>query len=51
MLINDPKYKKLKLALAAQEDIIRLIAEVQKIISTFGYDISNAKGILQLEQI
>jgi hypothetical protein len=50
-LLNDPKYKKIRMALAAQEDIVRLIIEVQKIISTFGYDISNAKGVLQLEQI
>lgn len=50
-LVNDPQYKKLKLALAAQEDIIRLITEIQKIISSFGYDLANSRGILQLEQI
>lgn len=50
-LVNDPQYKKLKMALAAQEDIIRLITEIQKIISSFGYDLANSRGILQLEQI
>ena len=50
-LVNDPQYKKLKLALASQEDIIRLITEIQKIISSFGYDLANSRGILQLEQI
>jgi hypothetical protein len=50
-LLNDPTYKKLKQALMAQEDIIRLIMEIQKIISSYGYDIANSRGILQLEQI
>jgi hypothetical protein len=50
-LINDTQYKKLKLALSIQEDIIRLITEVQHIISSFGYDISDCKGISQLEMI
>jgi hypothetical protein len=50
-LIADPTYKKLKKALETQEDIIRLITEIQKIISSFGYDISNCKGVIQLEQI
>ena len=51
MLISDPNYKKLKSALYVQEDIIRLIIEIQKIISMFGYDISNSRGVIQLEQI
>lgn len=51
MLISDPNYKKLKAALNVQEDIIRLIIEIQKIISMFGYDISNSRGVIQLEQI
>jgi len=50
-LLNDVQYKKLKNALSVQEDIIRLIYEIQKIISSFGYDIANSKGILQLEMI
>jgi hypothetical protein len=50
-LLNDPTYKKLKQALVIQEDIIRLIMEVQKIIGSFGYDIANSRGVLQLEQI
>lgn len=50
-LLNDPTYKKLKQALMSQEDIIRLIMEIQKIISSYGYDIANSRGILQLEQI
>ena len=51
MLVTDPNYKKLKSALSIQEDIIRLIIEVQKIIGMFGYDISNSRGVIQLEQI
>jgi hypothetical protein len=50
-LLADPTYKKLKEALNAQEDIIRLLNEIQKIIAAFGYDLANCKGILQLEQI
>jgi hypothetical protein len=51
LLVQDINYKKLKCALATQEDIIRLINEIQKIISAFGYDIANARGVIQLEQI
>jgi hypothetical protein len=50
-LMNNATYKKLKKAVEIQEDIIRLIYEVQKIISAFGYDISNSKSVIQLEQI
>lgn len=50
-LIADPTYKKLKEALNAQDDIIRLINEIQKQISMFGYDLTNAREILKLEQI
>lgn len=50
-IITDPDYKKITAAIAIQEEVIRLIGEIQKIISSFGYDISNSKGILQLEQI
>lgn len=50
-LQNSADYKKLKAALASQEDIIRLIMEVQKIIAQFGYDINNSKSVVQLEQI
>ena len=50
-LIVDPTYKKLKEALNAQDDIIRLINEIQKQISMFGYDLTNAREILKLEQI
>ena len=50
-LVNDPTYKKLKEALNVQDDIIRLINEIQKQISMFGYDLTNAREILKLEQI
>ena len=50
-LVTDPTYKKLKEALNVQEDIIRLINEIQKQISMFGYDLTNAREILKLEQI
>ena len=50
-LTTDPTYKKLKEAISVQEDIIRLINEIQKQISMFGYDLTNAREILKLEQI
>ena len=50
-LLNDPTYKKLKPALSTQEDIIRLIMEVQKIVAAFGYDINNSRNVIQLEQV
>ena len=50
-LLDDPKYQKLKQALASQEDIIRLIMEIQKIIAAFGYDINNSRNVVQLEQV
>ena len=48
-LLDDPKYQKLKQA--SQEDIIRLIMEIQKIIAAFGYDINNSRNVVQLEQV
>lgn len=50
-LIQDPTYKKLKEALSNQEDIIRLINEIQKQIAQFSYDLTNCKEILKLENI
>lgn len=50
-LVVDPKYKKLKQALTVQEDIVRLINEIQKQVSMFGYDITNIRETLKMENI
>lgn len=51
LLINDVTYKKWKQALNMQEDILRLINEIQKQISMLSYDLMNCKQILKMEMI
>ena len=51
LLITTDEYKELKAALKEQEDIIRLILEIQKQVSMFGYDLTNIKEIIKLENI
>lgn len=51
LLKEDATYLKLKNGLNIQEDIIRLIIEIQKQVSMLSYDISNSTNILKLEQI
>ena len=50
LLITTDEYKALKAELREQEDIIRLILEIQKQISQFSYDLNNVKEIIKLEQ-
>lgn len=50
-LKTDKQYIKLKAAVSAQEDIIRLIIQIQKQVSMLSYDISNSTNILKLESI
>lgn len=48
---NDKNYLKLKTAVSAQQDIIRLIMQIQKQVSMLSYDISNSTNILKLQSI
>lgn len=48
---NDTNYLKLKTAITAQQDIIRLIIQIQKQVSMLSYDISNSTNILKLQSI
>lgn len=48
---NDQNYLKLKTAITAQQDIIRLIIQIQKQVSMLSYDISNSTNILKLQSI
>lgn len=48
---TNSNYLNLKTALTAQEDIIRLIIEIQKQVSMLSYDISNSTNILKLQAI
>lgn len=48
---NDKNYLKLKTAITAQQDIIRLIIQIQKQVSMLSYDISNSTNILKLQSI
>lgn len=50
ILITTDEYKKLKAELKEQEDIIRLIMEIQKLVSQFSFDINNINSTLKLEQ-
>lgn len=50
LFITTDEYKKLKAELKEQEDIIRLIMEIQKLISQFSFDINNINSTLKLEQ-
>lgn len=50
LLITTDEYKELKATLKEQEDIIRLILEIQKQIAQFSYDLNNVKEIIKLEQ-
>lgn len=51
ILITTQEYKDLKAALKEQEDIVRLIIEIQKQISMFGYDLKTAVDVIKLENI
>lgn len=51
ILITTDEYKELKAALKEQEDIVRLIIEIQKQISMFGYDLKTAVDVIKLENI
>ena len=51
ILITTDEYKELKAALKEQEDIIRLILEIQKQVSMFGYDLKTAVDVIKLENI
>lgn len=51
ILITTQEYKDLKAALKEQEDIVRLILEIQKQISMFGYDLKTAVDVIKLENI
>ncbi len=42
-------YLKIKDSLAAQEEILRFIAEAKQIIAQFGFDLKNAIEVLKLE--
>lgn len=50
ILITTQEYKDLKAELKEQEDIIRLIMEIQKLVSQFSFDINNINSTLKLEQ-
>lgn len=50
-LVNTTEYKELQDKIKEQEDIIRLIMEIQKQVSMFGYDLTNIKEIIKLENI
>lgn len=51
LLITTDEYKELKAAIKEQEDIIRLIMEIQKQILQMSYDLTNIKEIIKLENI
>lgn len=51
ILVTTQEYKDLKAALKEQEDIVRLILEIQKQISMFGYDLKTAVDVIKLENI
>lgn len=51
LLITTDEYRELKTAIKEQEDIIRLIMEIQKQILQMSYDLTNIKEIIKLENI
>ena len=50
ILITTDEWKTLQATIKEQEDIIRLILEVQKLISQFSFDINNINSVIKLEQ-
>lgn len=50
ILVTTDEWKTLQATIKEQEDIIRLILEVQKLISQFSFDINNINSVIKLEQ-
>ena len=50
-LVNTVEYKELQDKIKQQEDIIRLIMEIQKHVSLCGYDLTTAVDVIKLETI
>jgi hypothetical protein len=50
-LKTDERYLKYKEAIEAQNEIIRLLYEIQKLIASMNFDIKNSTDILKMESI